>query len=145
MSNGGVNGEADPMQLADRLSQAAISDGDNTALERAQQPWLAAETPQQALDIIVNILKCRPDMRMTGVLVHYAPLHIPCTFMCTCQTLSCVWSAMESVVCGTEHHVYVQLASVNQVGDVPLRMSMQSIVGLKACGALFSTSTVKPC
>ena len=60
------DGDDDPLKLADRLSQMALSNGSGVALDEAQQPWLAAKAPGEALRIVEDILAKRPDLRVTG-------------------------------------------------------------------------------
>jgi hypothetical protein len=60
-------GDDDPLKLADRLSQAALAHGEgDVAVGEAQQPWLAARSPGEALRIVEDILAKRPDLRVTG-------------------------------------------------------------------------------
>lgn len=59
-------GDADPVGVAEKLSQLALAAADDSGLALAQSPWQAAGSPAAALQKLAEILRARPDMRVTG-------------------------------------------------------------------------------
>eukprot|EP00879_Flechtneria_rotunda_P015976 GHRR01016709.1.p1 GENE.GHRR01016709.1~~GHRR01016709.1.p1 ORF type:complete len:971 (+),score=396.72 GHRR01016709.1:730-3642(+) len=62
-------GEADPLLVAEKLSQLAIAANDADKLAAAQSPWHAVGNPAAALEHLGDLLRTRPDMRVTGRIV----------------------------------------------------------------------------